>query len=89
MDSYRTEHDLLGERPVPSGVLHGIHTERAVENFPLTGRPVNPALIHARGEGKGIRAIVLEEGLLTAGEFERLVSPESVTRFGSPPQEQP
>ena len=43
----RIEHDALGERPVPAGALWGIHTARAVENFPLTGRPVRPELIRA------------------------------------------
>ena len=49
---YRLEHDLLGERQVPAEALWGIHTERALENFPLTGRRVNPALIHAYGAVK-------------------------------------
>jgi aspartate ammonia-lyase len=48
-DPIRKERDLLGERDVPAGVLWGIHTLRAVENFPLAGRPVAPALIHAYG----------------------------------------
>ncbi len=45
----RTEHDLLGERQVPRDALWGIHTLRAIENFPISGRHVNPALIHAYG----------------------------------------
>jgi aspartate ammonia-lyase len=49
MITYRTEHDLLGSRDVPADALHGIYTERALENFPLALRPVNPALIHAYG----------------------------------------
>jgi aspartate ammonia-lyase len=36
----RREHDLLGERDIPSDVYWGIHTLRAVENFPITGVPV-------------------------------------------------
>ena len=52
MPEYRTERDLLGERQVPAAALHGIHTERAVENFPLALRRVNPALIHAYGAVK-------------------------------------
>lgn len=52
MKTFRKEHDLLGEREVPADALHGIHTERAVENFPLALRPVNPALIHALGAVK-------------------------------------
>jgi len=52
MAGFRTEKDLLGERPVPADALHGIYTQRAVENFPLAGRPVHPALIHAYGAVK-------------------------------------
>ncbi|GAC1336914.1 MAG: aspartate ammonia-lyase [Beijerinckiaceae bacterium] len=36
----RREHDLLGERDVPSDAYWGVHTLRAVENFPITGVPV-------------------------------------------------
>src|SRR5437764_2074498 len=36
----RREHDLLGERDVPADAYWGIHTLRAVENFPITGVPV-------------------------------------------------
>jgi aspartate ammonia-lyase len=32
--------------------LHGIHTQRAVDNFPLSGRPVSRHLVHAFGEVK-------------------------------------
>ena len=52
MTDYRKEHDLLGDRDVPAESLHGIHTERAIENFPLARRPVHPALIHAFGAVK-------------------------------------
>jgi len=52
MGTYRTEHDLLGTREVPADALHGIYTERAIENFPVSLRPVNPALIHAYGAVK-------------------------------------
>lgn len=48
----RTEHDLLGERRIPNGALYGIHTLRALENFPLTGQPVHPVLIRAYGTVK-------------------------------------
>ena len=33
----RTEHDLLGEREIPGAAYYGIQTQRAVENFPLSG----------------------------------------------------
>ena len=52
MPSTRSETDLLGTRDVPADALWGIHTLRAVENFPLAGRPVHPRLIHAFGAVK-------------------------------------
>jgi len=48
----RTETDLLGDRQIPAGALHGIHTARAVENFPLAGHGVHPQLIRALGTVK-------------------------------------
>jgi aspartate ammonia-lyase len=48
----RRERDSLGERKVPAGRLHGIHTERAVENFQLLGRPIHPSLAKALGAVK-------------------------------------
>ncbi len=49
---FRTEYDLLGEREVPSAALHGIHTLRALENFPLSGRPIHRELVRAYGSVK-------------------------------------
>jgi aspartate ammonia-lyase len=48
----RTEHDALGALELPAGALHGIHTARALDNFPLLGRPVHPALARAFGAVK-------------------------------------
>jgi aspartate ammonia-lyase len=36
----RSEHDMLGERDVPADAYWGVHTLRAVENFPITGVPI-------------------------------------------------
>jgi aspartate ammonia-lyase len=46
---FRTEHDLLGDREVPADVYYGVHTLRALENFPITGTPISiyPELIKA------------------------------------------
>ncbi|WP_235720840.1 lyase family protein [Magnetospirillum molischianum] len=52
----RHERDLLGEREVPDDVLWGIHTLRAVENFPISGRPPAPALIRAMAQVKAAAA---------------------------------
>jgi aspartate ammonia-lyase len=45
----RLEHDLLGERAVPASAYYGIHTLRALENFPITGMPISayPELVKA------------------------------------------
>ena len=48
----RRERDALGERELPAGAPYGIHTARALENFPLLGRPVHPALARAFGAVK-------------------------------------
>jgi aspartate ammonia-lyase len=46
---FRTESDLLGDKQIPEEARHGIHTARAIENFPLAGRPVHRELILAYG----------------------------------------
>jgi aspartate ammonia-lyase len=48
----RLEKDLLGTKLIPADALWGIHTARAVENFPITGKSVHPELIKAYGEVK-------------------------------------
>jgi fumarate hydratase class II len=49
MDTFRTESDSLGEVRVPSQALHGASTQRAVENFPISGRTIDPGIIRAYG----------------------------------------
>jgi aspartate ammonia-lyase len=39
--SFRLEHDLLGEREIPAQAYWGIHTLRALENFPISGIPLS------------------------------------------------
>ncbi len=62
MSATRTEHDLLGEREVPASALYGIHTVRAVENFPVAGRPVHRRLVRAYGAVK-LAALETNHGL--------------------------
>ena len=52
MKQHRRETDLLGTRDVPADVLWGVHTLRAIENFPLAGRPVHGGLVHGFGAVK-------------------------------------
>ena len=41
LTQYRIEHDLLGQAPVPENVYYGIQTQRAVENFQISGVQLN------------------------------------------------
>ncbi|VAW18916.1 Aspartate ammonia-lyase [hydrothermal vent metagenome] len=52
MKNYRTETDLLGSKNIPIDSLWGIHTARAVENFPIARKPVHPELAKAFGAVK-------------------------------------
>lgn len=47
----RTEHDFLGEKQIPAQAYWGVHTARALENFPISGRAISamPDLIRAFG----------------------------------------
>jgi len=58
---YRVEKDLLGEFKIPVGAYWGIHTQRAVENFPVTGRKVNLSLIKAYCRVKKASALANQE----------------------------
>ncbi len=48
-NSFRTEHDSMGELQVPAEALWGAQTQRAVENFPISGWPMPRAFIAALG----------------------------------------
>ena len=48
----RTERDTMGEMPVPIDALYGATTQRAVLNFPVSGRPVPVEVLHAFAELK-------------------------------------
>ena len=58
MNETRTEHDSMGEIEVPADALWRAQTQRAVENFPISGTPLEPRLIHALAQVKGAAAHV-------------------------------
>jgi aspartate ammonia-lyase len=75
--SERIEHDLLGDRAVPDGVLYGVHTLRAIENFPITSTPISScsALIVALARVKQAAALANQElGLLDMKKAEAIVN---------------
>jgi len=52
MDSYRIERDLLGEMEIPADAYYGIHTLRAIKNFPVSQFRVPQEFIKALAEVK-------------------------------------
>src|SRR6201997_2686063 len=72
---YRIEHDTMGEVRVPAKALWRAQTQRAVENFPISGRGLERTQIRALGLLKGACAAVNAElGVLpkrTAARIER------------------
>ncbi|WP_345529463.1 class II fumarate hydratase [Nocardioides endophyticus] len=73
-DDVRIEHDSMGEVRVPSAALWRAQTQRAVENFPISGTPIEPALIHAIGRVKAAAATVNAElGVLDAAQAAAIV----------------
>lgn len=67
LENPRVEHDLLGDKDVPAHAYYGVHTLRAVENFPITGTAIShyPDLIRALADIKLAAARANEElGLL-------------------------
>ena len=95
---FRIEHDSMGELRVPVDALWGAQTQRAVENFPISGRPMPRDFIRALGLVKAAAAEVngglglLRKGMATsirkaamevaAGEHDRLF-PVDVFQTGS------
>ncbi len=63
----RTEKDSLGERQVPADAYYGIQTQRAVDNFPVSGLRAHPHLIEAYTIIKKAAALVHRDlGVLDA-----------------------
>ncbi len=57
----RTEKDSLGEKQVPADAYFGIQTQRAVENYPISGYRAHPNLIRAMGMIKKAAALANRE----------------------------
>jgi fumarate hydratase class II len=68
MSEFRIEHDSMGEVRVPAAALWRAQTQRAVENFPLSGQPIDIALVRALASIKGAAAAVNGELGVLDGE---------------------
>ncbi|MGE5740125.1 MAG: aspartate ammonia-lyase [Betaproteobacteria bacterium] len=81
----RNEHDLLGDRAVPAAAYYGVHTLRAVENFPISGNPISiyPDLIRALACIKQAAALANRElGMLDATKCDAIVKACEEIRAG-------
>jgi len=78
----RTEKDSMGEMSVPADALYGASTQRAVLNFPVSGRPVPGGIIHAYGWLKAACASVNRDlGLLNDERAGAII--EAATQIGT------
>ncbi|MDN6132138.1 MAG: aspartate ammonia-lyase, partial [Corynebacterium casei] len=69
MTEYRIEHDTMGEVQVPKDALWRAQTQRAVENFPISGRGLESAQIRAMGLLKAACAQVNKDSGALDGEI--------------------
>ncbi|MGL4594169.1 MAG: class II fumarate hydratase [Thermoguttaceae bacterium] len=73
----RTEHDTMGSVQLPQNAYYGAQTQRAIDHFPISGRPLPAPLIHALGLLKRAAAQVnddldlFSQGPLTLSDQER------------------
>ncbi|BDB72272.1 aspartate ammonia-lyase [Comamonas thiooxydans] len=81
----RIEHDLIGDRSVPANAYYGVHTLRALENFPITGMPISvyPELIRALAAIKHAAALTNRDlGLLDEKQADYIVQACNELREG-------
>lgn len=75
MSEFRIEHDTMGEVRVPVDALYSAQTQRAVENFPISGSGLEPAQIVALAQIKRAAAIVNEKlGIIPADIRDAIVA---------------
>ncbi|MER0091788.1 class II fumarate hydratase [Corynebacterium sp. KPL2838] len=75
MTEYRTEHDTMGEVKVPANALWRAQTQRAVDNFPISGRGLEDAQIRALGLLKAACAQVNKDsGSLDAEKADAIIA---------------
>ena len=79
----RSEHDLLGDLDVPAAAYYGVHTARAVENFPITGitLAIYPVFIGALAAVKAAVRPGVTTGELDAIAADHIRSKGAVSNF--------
>ncbi|SKB04749.1 class II fumarate hydratase [Aeromicrobium choanae] len=72
---WRIEHDTMGEVKVPADALYRAQTQRAVENFPISGTPIESAQIRALAQIKAACATANAElGILDQAMADAIVA---------------
>ncbi|RYG62683.1 aspartate ammonia-lyase, partial [bacterium] len=72
---WRIEHDTMGEVKVPADALYRAQTQRAVENFPISGTPIESAQIRALAQIKAACASANAElGILDQAMADAIVA---------------
>ena len=80
---YRTEHDSMGELQVPADALWGAQTQRAIQNFPISGLTMPREFIRALGLIKQAAAMAnLELGLLDENKAAAIINAARVVASG-------
>ncbi|NYF17382.1 fumarate hydratase class II [Microbacterium sp. AK009] len=86
---YRIEHDTMGEVRVPKDALYAAQTQRAVENFPISGDPLDPSQVVALARIKKAAALANKELGTLDGEIadaiaraaDRIIAGEHADQF--------
>ena len=80
----RIEHDSMGELRVPANALWGAQTQRAIDNFAISARPMPPAFIRALALTKAAGAVVNGHlGLLDRARADAIMEAASAVAGGA------
>ncbi|MEX2404270.1 MAG: class II fumarate hydratase [Balneolales bacterium] len=71
---FRTEKDSMGEVKVPDNAYYGAQTQRAIENFPISGIRFDRSFIQALGYVKQAAALANKELGLISGDIAEYIS---------------
>ena len=81
---FRIEHDSMGELKVPAKALWGAQTQRAIDNFHISGRPMPPAFVKALALVKASAAVVNGHlGLLGRAQADAIVDAATAIAAGA------
>src|SRR5699024_10826040 len=82
-DGYRIEHDTMGEVRVPASALYRAQTQRAVQNFPISGQGLEPAHIHALAQVKKAAARANKELGVLDGDIAAAIVAAAAARLAA------